>query len=111
MASISLEIVVADALVDIAAEPLDEDVVSPGALAVHADGDTSFEQHAGEVVAGELRALIGVEDLGLAMPGERLLQSLDAEGRLHGDRHPPGQNPAAEPIDHGGEIDEAARHG
>ena len=45
------------------------------------------------------------------MPGERLLQRLDAERRLHGDRHPPGQNPAAEPVDHGGEIDETACHG
>src|SRR4051794_15188127 len=38
-------------------EPLDEDVVPPGASAVHADGDPGLEQHVGEVVAGELRAL------------------------------------------------------
>jgi hypothetical protein len=62
-------------------------------------------------VAGELRALIGVEDLGPAMPGERFVQRLDAERRLHGDRQSPGQNPAAEPVDHRGEIDEAAGHG
>src|ERR671932_2898822 len=62
-------------------EPLDEDVVSPRALAVHADGDPGLEQHAREVVAGELRSLIGVEDLGPAMPGERLFQRLEAERR------------------------------
>ena len=26
------------------------------------------------------------------------------------DRHPPGQNPPAEPVDDGGQVDEAARH-
>src|SRR4051812_155385 len=53
-------------------EPLDEDVVAPGALAVHADGDAGLVQHAGEASAGELRALIGVEDLGPAMTGRWL---------------------------------------
>ena len=63
-------------------EPLDEDVVAPGTLAVHADGDAGLVQHAGEVVAGEPRALIGVEDLGPAMAGDGFLQRLDAEPRL-----------------------------
>jgi hypothetical protein len=38
-------------------------------------------QHRGEFVAGELRALIGIEDAGLAEPGERLAQRLDTEPR------------------------------
>src|SRR5215212_8657625 len=92
-------------------EPLDEDVVAPGTLAVHADGDAGLVQHAGEVVAGELRALIGVEDLRPAVAGQRLFQRLDAERRLQGDRQPPGENPTAEPVDHGGQVDEAACHG
>src|SRR3954453_580677 len=69
-------------VLDRSPEPLDEDVVAPGALAIHADGDAGLEEHVGEVGAGELRALVGVEDLGPAMPGERLLQRLDAECRL-----------------------------
>ena len=39
-----------------APEPLDEDIVAPGALAVHADGDAVLPQHVGEVSAGELAA-------------------------------------------------------
>lgn len=92
-------------------EPLDEHVVAPCALAVHADGDLVLLQQIGEGHTGELAALIRVEDLGLAVFGQSLLDSLDAECRVHGDREPPGQNLAAEPVDHGCEIDEAARHG
>jgi len=39
---------------DAAPQPLDEDVVTPGALAVHADGDAIAGERAGEVCAGEL---------------------------------------------------------
>ena len=59
---------------------------------------------------GELAALIGVENLRPAVTGQSFLQRLDAELGFHRDRHPPGQNPAAEPVDHGRQIDEAARH-
>lgn len=55
--------------------------------------------------------LVGVEDRGLAVFCQRLLDNLDAERGVHGDRKPPGQHPAAEPVDHGREIDEASRHG
>ncbi len=58
------------------AEPLNEDVVPPGALAVHADLDLSAEQKVGKVGTGELAPLIGVEDLRFAVPSERLLDSL-----------------------------------
>src|SRR6185436_16087329 len=43
--------------------PLDEDVVAPRPLAIHADGDAVVRQLAGEGLAGELRALVGVEDV------------------------------------------------
>jgi hypothetical protein len=36
-------------------------------------------QDAGEVVAGELAALVGIEDLGLAISGEGFLERLDAK--------------------------------
>jgi hypothetical protein len=42
------------------AQPVDEDVVHVAALAIHADRDPVALQGAGEVVAGELAALVGV---------------------------------------------------
>src|SRR3954452_25529624 len=56
-------------VLDRSPEPLDEDVVAPGTLAVHADGDAVPGQHAREGLAGELAALIGVEDLRPAVAG------------------------------------------
>src|SRR5439155_25818515 len=95
---------------DRAPEPLDEDVVAPGALAIHADRDRVLDQQAGELGAGELAALVGVEDLRPAVFGERLLDRLEAELDFHRDREPPSLDPAAEPVDHGGKVDEAARY-
>src|SRR5271167_2799138 len=76
-------------VLDAAPQPLDEDIVPPGALAVHADGDAVFDQHAGECRAGELAALIRVEDLRLAVASESVLKRFDAERRLHRDRDAP----------------------
>src|SRR4051812_4578000 len=45
------------------------------------------------------------------MPSQGLLQRLDTECRLQGDRHPPGENPPTEPVDDSGQVDEAARQG
>src|SRR3984893_7409490 len=46
----------------------------------HGSGvDLVLEQHAGEGDAGELGALIGVEDLGLAISGKSLLNRLETE--------------------------------
>jgi len=61
-----------------APQPLDEDVVHTATFAVHADRNAAMLEHAGEFGADELAALIGVEDLGPAVPGQRLLKSLDA---------------------------------
>lgn len=41
---------------------------------------------------------------------ERLFQSFDAEIRRQCDRQPPGQDPAAEPVDDGGKADRSPRH-
>jgi len=40
----------------------------------------------GEVKAGELAALVGIEDFRLAVSGQRLVQGFDAEGGIHGVR-------------------------
>src|SRR5271154_527973 len=47
-------------------QALDEDVVVAAPASIHADLDPVIPQHLGERVAGELRALIGIEDAGLA---------------------------------------------
>src|SRR5215213_2919813 len=73
-------------VLDRSPEALDEDVVAPSTLAVHADRDPVPGQHAGEYLAGELAALIGVEDLRPTMASQSLFQGLDAERRLHRDR-------------------------
>jgi hypothetical protein len=40
---------------------------------------------------------IGIEDLGLAEPGERFAEGIDAEPRRQGVRQTPGQNTAGLP--------------
>src|SRR5450631_4735971 len=91
-------------VLDATPQPLDEDVVPPGALAVHADSDPIFDQHAGECRAGELAALIRVEDFRLAVASKSVLKRLDAECRFHRDRYAPRQHATAEPIEHNGQI-------
>ncbi len=93
---------------DRAPQPFDKDVVAPGALAVHADSDGVLDQRAGEGRAGELAALIGVEDIRRAVACQGLFQRLDAESSLHRDRQAIAEDPAAEPVDDSGEVDEAA---
>src|SRR5207248_5793139 len=53
-------------------QALNKDVVVAAPASIHADLDPVIAQHRGERVAGELRALIGIEHAGLAEPGERL---------------------------------------
>ena len=70
--------------------PLHEDVVPPGAAAIHADRNRPLLQHPRERRAGELAALVGIEDLRLAMPGQRRGHGIAAELGLQRDRqgHP-----------------------
>ncbi len=59
-------------VLDGAPQPLDEDVVPPAALAVHADPDVVVLEQSSEVGAGKLAALIGVEDHRGAIAPDRL---------------------------------------
>src|SRR3954453_18777890 len=70
-------------VLDRSPEALDDDVVAPGTLAVHTDRDPVPGQHTGEDLAGELAALIGVEDLRPAMAGPSLFRVPDTELRPH----------------------------
>jgi hypothetical protein len=67
---------------DAAPQALDEDVISPSPFAVHADGNAVVGEHAGEGRPRELRTLIRVEDIRLAVASESVLQCLDAEHHL-----------------------------
>ena len=91
-------------------EVLDQDGVAPGGLAVDADLAFSAWQNFDEVGASELAALIGVEDVGLAVARQCIRTSFNAAVGLQRDRDPPGQHAAGEPVRHGGQLDEAARH-
>ena len=50
-------------------DALDEDIVAPAVLAVHADPDSFFFEPPGEGFAGEPAALVGVEDFRFVIPG------------------------------------------
>src|SRR5512135_310883 len=91
-------------------QPLDEDVVAPGSLAIHADLHAKGRQRVCEGLGGELAALVTVEDLGLPILGQSLLQRLYAERDVHADRHPVGQYAAAGPVHDGAQVDPAAGH-
>ena len=100
-----------DALVfERAPQPLNEDVVHPAALAVHRDPDTSIFQHIGEGDAGELAALVGVEDLRRPVTRKCLFQGRHTKVRIKRVRQPPRQNLAARPIHDRDQIEKAAPH-
>src|SRR6266498_4172478 len=70
----SLECIEEDAFIfQRSPQPLDEDIVHPAATAVHRDANVGIPQSVRERKARELRALIRVEDLGLAEAGDCLL--------------------------------------
>jgi len=97
-------------VLDRAPQPLDEHVVPPAALAVHADLDLSSPENVQELGARELTALVGVEDLGTAVVCERLLERRDAEITRERGRRAPAQDLPARPVQHDDEIHKAARH-
>jgi hypothetical protein len=63
-------------------QPLDEHIIDPAPLAVHADAHARGFQNRGEVPVGELAALVGVEDLRGAVAAQRLisLKTVEAVG-------------------------------
>ena len=61
---------------------LEEDIVLASAAAVHADADGVVFENSGEAGAGKLGALIGVEDLRLAIAAEGFLKGLHTEIRF-----------------------------
>lgn len=101
-----------DALIfEAAPQPLDKHVVHPTDFAVHRDLDIGIEKHVNKARAGELAALVGVENGRFAIYRHRLLQGFDAEVSLHGVRQLPRQNLACCPIHHRDQIQKPFAHG
>ena len=67
-------------------KPLDEHIVPPRSLAIHADQNVVLHEQAGEGDARKLTALIRVEDLRLAISMDRFLNGLNAKIGLERDR-------------------------
>src|ERR1700736_5784075 len=91
-------------------QALDEDVVVAAPASVHADLDFMIPQHLGELITGELRPLIGIEDAGLAEPGEGLAQRPDTDPRRERIRQPPGQHPPGRPVDDRDQVQKSLPH-
>src|SRR5471030_640728 len=70
-------------------QPLNEDVVQIPPLAIHADPHRPGLQSSQKIRAGELNALIGVENLRPPVLLHGLAQRRHAEIRIHRDRYPP----------------------
>src|ERR1700739_761534 len=92
-------------------QALYEDVVVAAPASIHADRDPVIPQHLGELLAGELRPLIGIEDAGLAELGEGLAQRRDAEPRRERVRQPPGQYSSGCPVDDSDQVQKTLLHG
>ena len=87
-----------------APESLDKDVVHPSSFAIHADCNVVRLQDAGELFAGELAPLIGVEDLRPAVGCNGLFKRLGAKVCGHGVRQPPRQNLTRGTVHHRHQI-------
>ena len=92
-----------------APQPFDENVVERTAAAIHADRDAALLERSQKVGRGELRALIGVPDFGLA-EAERGVERGQAEAGLHRVGEFPTEHEAAEPIHHRDQVEKAATH-
>jgi len=82
-------------------------LMKASAVASHEDLDPRRRQVAGKSCRGELRALIRVENLRFAEPGQGVLERDEAERRVHRVGDAPRQNRAAGPINDRDEIEEA----
>ena len=73
-------------------ETFHKHIIPPGALAIHADSNIVVFQELSEGKAGELAALIGIHDLGLAVFIDRFLERIQTKTGIHGDRDPMRQD-------------------
>src|SRR3990172_4411730 len=93
-----------------APQPLDEQVVGVPTLAVHANSDPMLSQDSSEGLAGELGALVTVEDLRHPLP-EGFFQGLYAEVRVQSVGQLPVEHVPAVPVHDGYQVHETSGHG
>src|SRR5436305_10689492 len=86
-------------------QPLDEHVVDPAALAIHADANSIELEDLGERLGAKLSPLVGVEDLGAAKAHERLLQRLYTKVARHRIGGAPRQHLAAVEVQDSRQVD------
>ena len=67
-------------------------------------------QSAGEVLASELAALVGIEDLGPGIAGKRLLERLDTKIGAERVGQPPRQHRPAHPVHDDHQVKETLSH-
>lgn len=94
---------------DAAPETFDKHVVEGTPATIHTDQDLSLAQDPSKFWAGELTALIGVEDHRFS-GRQGVLQGAEAEQVVQGVRELPGQHVAAVPVDHGHQVQESRWH-
>ena len=86
-------------VLDASPETLDEDVVKGTAPPIHADDDILAFQGTREGLAGELGALIAIEQLWLAIGAQGTLQAVYAEDRFQAVADAPAEDSAGIPVD------------
>ena len=91
-------------------QALDENIVEETAASVHRNRHASRDQPSREGLAGELTALIRVENPRRAISRKRFVERVDAKARVHRVRQSPRQNRPAGPVDDRHEIEKAMLH-
>ena len=95
-----------------APEAFDHFVISPAALAIHAQRNAVLlADKPNEVTRRKLHALIGVKDLGRSVLFNRLFNGVDAEVCRKAVRYSPRQDAPRRPVHHREEVHEASLHG
>src|SRR5664279_4183912 len=92
-----------------APQAFDEDVVEGAPSSIHADGHTFSFQYIGEHRAGELRALVAVEDFRRAVVAQGVLQAINTEYRFHAVADPPTEHAPRVPVDDRHQVGKATR--
>jgi len=93
-----------------APQAFDKDVVQASAFAIHRQFYARGQQGLGKLRAGELAALVGIEDLRDAVLGHRPLDRTHTERGVQGVGQFPRQHAAAVPVEHRTQVKETAAH-
>ena len=95
---------------DTAPESFNKDVITPAAFSVHADLDVVIFQHVGKFQAGDLAALVGVEDFRPAITIDSPLYRLDAKFFSQRVRQSPRQYLSTRLVDRNKQEEKAMPH-